>query len=260
MEVKDSRPVRQTRHGSVASDIREWVFSLPEGSAFYLADVPAAPRAAARVLHDLVRDHYEIERIFKGFYWRGSPLDSLNPVDPPLGRLAMAYAGAGSGYAGATAVNRLGWTTQVPVGYEIGVVGRAPQPGSNFVRFSSRSNRERLDLTWAEITLLEGVLNFHLAEAMSWDDESDASYAEAAWAGALEELRSGWSAHRLGPGAHIRTKAVLEAAPAEPRQPAGFLDLVEDLAQQLPDAITTGDGHGESTAYSGFNAPALALL
>ena len=240
----------------MAAAAYEWVFSLPEGSAFRLSDVPAPPRAAARVLHDIARDHYEVERIFKGFYWRGSPLDSPDPVDPPHGRLAMVYAGAGSGYAGATAVNRLGWTTQVPVGYEIGVVGRAPQPGSRFVRFASRGNERRLGLTWAEVTLLEGVLNFHLAEAMSWDEESPLTHAEAAWADALEELRSGRSAHRLGPGTHIRAAAVVEAAAGEPRKPDGFLSLLDDLARQSPSVVASDSEHDAAGPYSGFRAPA----
>ena len=241
----------------MAASIYDWVFSLPEGSSFFLSEVPAPPPAAARVLHDIARDHFEVERVFKGFYWRGSPLDSVDPVDPPHGRLAMVYAGDGSGYAGITAVNRLGWTTQVPVGYEVSVVGRAPQPDSRFVRFSSRGNRERLGLTWAEVTLLEGVLNFHLAEAMTWDEESGLTYTEAAWVDALEELRSGWSTYRLGPGASIRTEAVLEAAAAEPRQPAGFLDLMTDLAQQVPDVVTSGYQQEAGGLHGGFNAPAL---
>ena len=241
----------------MAASIYDWVFSLPEGSAFFLSEVPAPSTAAARVLHDIARDHFEVERVFKGFYWRGSALDSPEPVDPPHGRLAMVYAGAGSGYAGVTAVNRLGWTTQVPVGYEISVVGRAPQPDSRFIRFSSRSNQMRRGLNWAEVTLLEGMLNFHLAEAVNWDEDSELTYFEAAWADALEEFRSGWSAYRLGPDASIRTEAVLEAAAAEPRQPAGFLDLAAELAREVPGVVTSGYEPEGGGLYGGFNAPAL---
>ena len=252
-----ARHVRRPRPGSTAAAVYDWVFGLPEGSAFRLSDVPAPPRAAARVLHDIVRDHREIERIFNGFYWRGSPPDSDNPVGLHHGRLAIAYAGPGAGDAGITAVHRLGWTTQIPVGYDICVAGRAPRASSEFVRFSSRSNRMRLDLTWAEVSLLEALLHFHLAEAMTFDEESGMSYRETAWADAVEEFCSEWSTFRLGPGASINTGAVLEAAAGEAVKPDGFLDRLSYLADQVPDTITWDRWAKNSRACRGFAVPAI---
>ena len=154
----------------------------------------------------------------------------------------MEYAAPGSGYAAATAVNRLGWTTQVPVGDDICVVGRAPQPDTPRIRFVSRSNPRRLDLTWAEVTVLEGVQNFHLAESARFDEDAGQSHTGAAWDEAVEFMGDGWSAYRLGPGASIRTAAVLEAAASEPRKPEGFLDRLADLARRVP-----APSHGTST-------------
>ena len=50
-------------------------------------------------------------------------------------------------------------------------------------------------------------------------------------------MGDGWSAYRLGPGASIRTAAVLEAAASEPRKPEGFLDRLADLARRVPGTV-----------------------
>lgn len=135
---------------------------------------PVAVLVPIRRRGGMTREYLEVRRIFNGFYWRGQdPRDGGLFAD--YGHMAIAYGGAGSGFAGASAVNRLGWSTQVPARARVAVVGRAPEARHSAIRFVSRSNAHRRDLTWAEVTLLEGIRSVALAEPafIDWEQEDD---------------------------------------------------------------------------------------
>ena len=257
------RRERTPRPGSLSGAVRRWVLDLAQGTLFGLGDLPAPPRAAARIMHDVVNEYYEIERIFKGVYWRGSPIGNPCQVDVPYGRIAMVYAGPGSGYAASTAVNRLGWTTQRTAKVHICAAGRAPNPAHPFIRFEARSNPRRSDLTWAEITLLEGVLHSHRAEPRhdAWDVDANgetdpaADIRATAWADAVGSLIDGTTIRRLGPGASIRPAAVAEAAETEAAS-AAIRQRAADAAGALP-ALIEWDCTSETAEQPGLRRISL---
>lgn len=258
--VRRMRPPRRCRAGSLSARVREWVLALEEGTAFYINDLPADLRGAApRVLCDMTNEYVEVERIFKGLYWRGPPPRPHGPVLPEA-HIAFAYAGPGAGFADASAVNRLGWTAQRPVKNWVAVVGRAPEARSPSLRFVSRHNTLRRTLTWAEVTLIEGVRSAHLAEDFDnndWakfffddepacDGEPEApvavdSWRARAWADAVKSVLDGTAINRLGRGALLRPEAIRTAALAERRAPDGFLDRVDELTSQMPPLLRHDD-------------------
>ena len=236
-------PPRATRFGSISDTVRRWVLDLPDDTMFRTCDAPAEPRQAARILCDMVGEHPEIERIFKGFYWRGwsEPRAEAAPHE----RIAMAYAGDGAGFAGPTAVHRLGWTTQWPVKVHICTLGRPPAADHPFVRFTGRSNPLRGGLTWAEVTLLEGVLHSDRAEPRwdGWviDENGEARQADdwdqAAWDDAIGRILDGSTMRTLGADASIRPVAVAEAAAAECSAPRRLRERAAEMADRLPPLI-----------------------
>lgn len=236
-------PPRTTRPGSISDTVRRWVLDLPDDTMFRTSDVPAEPRQAARILHDMVGEHPEIERIFKGFYWRGWSEPNTNAA--PHERIAMIYAGDGAGFAGPTAIHRLGWTTQWPAKVHICALGRPPASAHPFVRFTGRSNPLRGDLTWAEITLLEGVLYSDRAEprwdGWTFDENGEAcqvdDWGQAAWDDAIGCLLDGSTMRTLGADASIRPAVVAEAAAGECSAPRRLRDRAAELPDRLPPLI-----------------------
>ena len=239
----EAGPPRTPRPGSISATVRRWVLDLPDDTVFRTRDVPAGPRQAARILHDLAAEHPEVERVFKGFYWRGWSEPAA--AGAPHERIAMVYAGDGAGFAGPTAVHRLGWTTQWPAKVHICALGRPPAAAHPFIRFTGRSNPLRAALTWAEVTLLEGVLHSDRAEPRwdGWtlDDNGDAcevdDWDEAAWDDAVGRLLDGSTMRRLGADASIRPAAVAEAAAAERSAPRRMRDRAAELPDRLPPLI-----------------------
>ena len=246
----DGRPQRVPRPGSISDRVRRWVLDLPDDTMFRTADAPAEPRQAARILCDLSAERLDVERIFKGVYWRG--WSEPNVLAAPTERIAMAYAGPGAGYAGPSAVHRLGWTTQWPAKVHICTLGRPPAADHLFVRFTGRSNPARGDLTWAEVTLLEGVLHSERAQPR-WDgwtiDENGKTcevddWGQAAWDDGIGRLLDGSALRCLGADATIRPAAVAEAAAGELAAPRWLRDRAAELPDRLPPLITWDD-HAE---------------
>ena len=215
--------------------MREWVLALPVDTAFRLEYMPAGLRGdAPRVLYDMIREYVEIRRVFNGFYWRGR-----NPREggtfPDYGHIAIAYGGPGSGFAGASAVNRLGWSTQVPAKVRVAVVGRAPEARHGSIVFVSRANAARRELTWAEVTLLEAVRSAELAEPAFIDWEEDFDYGDLAWSHAVDAVAVGRSLNRLGSGAVLRPSVIRRAAAGERRPGRRFLERIDQITARMPD-------------------------
>ena len=231
------RVPRRCRAGSRSAAVRGWVLALPGDTAFRLEDMPVGLRGdAPRVLYDMTREYVEIRRVFNGFYWRGR-----NPREggtfPDYGHIAIAYGGPGSGFAGASAVNRLGWSTQVPAKARVAIVGRAPETRHSSIVFVSRANAVRRELTWAEVTLLEAVRSAELAEPAVTDWEEDFDYRHLAWSHAIDAVVDGRSLDRLGQGAILRPSAIRRAAAGERRPGPRFLERINQITAQLPDLL-----------------------
>ncbi len=81
----------------------------------------------------------ELRRIRKGIYYKGVATP-YGMSGPGLLTLGLVVAGSGSGPAGLTATNFLGFTTQVPNRVEIAVPGRPPVAPEG-IRFTARPAR-----------------------------------------------------------------------------------------------------------------------
>ncbi len=112
-----------------------------------------------------------IIRVRHGLYWTKPAATRFGTGRPDPLAAAMAIAGRGAGPAGWSATQALGLSTQVPMTPTIAVLGRPPK-GINGVRFVSRSNLERRDLTPIEIAALEVLRDFpdHTDPGIGWSD------------------------------------------------------------------------------------------
>lgn len=236
---RDGRlPSCNYRPGTESARVRDWVVARAERSWFRIDDVPASPGVAAKVLCEMTARGEYVERVVKGVYWRRGADGRSALAAARKDFLAMAFAGDGSGFAGLTAVCRAGWSWQAAAQDMIGVVGYCPAPAYPGVRFVSRRNESRKELTWAEVTVVEAVRSSRLAQPKSKQSElgSGADAVSAGWADALDSAQSGQLAESLGWGAVLRPDAILDAAARELRQPRVFHQRIAELAERLPAA------------------------
>ena len=213
------------RSGTQAARVRDCVVDLPEWSIFDLDDVPGPRQVAAKTLSQMAARDQRVERVAKGVYIRVENPWGKGALVYDRAKVAMAWAGAGSGYGALTAVNALGWNWQTPVKYQICLVGRAPRSKVQFCEFLSRANEARRDLTWAEVTVLEGV-RFSSYAAWGWDD-------------CIEVVADGTAVSRLGPGALIRRDSLVEVGRRERGAGERFRRRLGSLADALPATVSS---------------------
>jgi len=230
------------RAGTESARARDWVVGRAERSWFRIDDVPASPGVAAKVLCEMAAGGEVVERIVKGVYWRRGSDGRSARAAARKDFLAMAFVGAGSGFAGLTAVCRVGWAWQAAAQDMIGVVGSCPAPAHPGVRFVSRRNESRKQLSWAEVTVMEAVRSARLAQPRSKQPErsSGPDAVSEGWADALNSAQSGRLAESLGWGAVLRPEAILDAAAQEVRQPRAFQRRIVELVERLPAAPSSG--------------------
>lgn len=164
-----------TASPSFSAQVQGWVEALPEGTPFRISDVPVPADAAKVPLSRLAAnpDHSGLKRLLRGVFYKGrrvrdaagcaggdgATVWSFVPHDRYL--LLMWYVGAvgrGLGYAGLHALHKVGWTDQVPIGMEVAVVGSPPpSPEPGIIAIRGRSNRRRLQLSGAEVSVLEAA-------------------------------------------------------------------------------------------------------
>ena len=248
-----TRAPRRPRTGSQSAAVRAWVFDLAPRTVFWINDMPPDLRpSASRVLHDMIHEYDAIDRICNGFYRRGH----IEPGAPPdegyydVAHRAMAYAGAGSGFARFSALNEVGWTTQLPMRDTISVVGRKPECKIHATRFVSSLNEGRRKLTWAEVSLIEATLLSDWAEITQDDHLNvhlplDCDYEALAWRRAIETLEDGRTVRRLGPGTVLRGPQIATVAATEPDQPPWFSRRIADIVDIV----------GERTAHANPSPP-----
>ena len=242
------RPIRRPRPQSRSAAVRSWVLDLAPCTVFWIHEMPRALAPyASRVLHDMVREYTSIERICKGFYWRGATIAGVPFMDRlgKGGHTGIACAGAGSGYAHVSALNEIGWTTQRPNRAYISAVGRCPEAAVSGVAFTSSANSRRRDLTWAEVTLIEAVRHSDHAEPSADYQFSETrptlGWRDAAWQEAMSALRSGWVVRCLGRGAVLRGPHVALAAETEPRPPEWFGPRIAEVVDAIGDRVEHPD-------------------
>ena len=245
--------------GDCLAAAREWVRSLPPGTAFWYTDIPAALRNPPICLTDIVDDAWQVAcRVEGDLCWRTSngDLPALADLRRQPARAAIAYAGAGAGFAGCSAVRRLRWTTQIPARTLIATLAGAPQLTVAGIAYGAPSrNRRRDALNWAEVTLLEALLHADLIEVgPSYDYEPHPPpRRQAAWAEALGRLASGESTRYLGGDVALRVDVVTEVAAQEEGYDDTLHLRLRDVAEILnpdgnqPDLVSTASAKLEAS-------------
>jgi hypothetical protein len=147
--------------------IAHWVAARPSGSFFTVRDVPGSVRAVESSLSRLAGSTGPIQRVRQGLYWKKPSATRFGTARPDPTDAAFTVAGPGAGLAGASAANALGLSTQVSRQPIIAVVGRPPK-GLHGVRFTSRSNPQRIVLSQIEVTVLEALRDFPDHSELDW--------------------------------------------------------------------------------------------
>ena len=152
---------------STQNGVARWVAARPSGSFFTARDVPGSVRAVESSLSRLAGPAGPIQRVRQGLYWKKPSATRFGTARPDPTDAAFIVAGPGAGLAGASAANALGLSTQVSRQPVIAVVGRPPK-GLHGVRFTSRSNPQRIVLNHTEVTLLEALRDFPDHSELDW--------------------------------------------------------------------------------------------
>ena len=214
---------------TATSEARAWIDALPGGAFFFASEVPGRGSVVRPLLSRLAADEDSpVQREMQGFYsklWHQDDDERIPYRDRVYG--ALRLAGPGGGGASAFALNRLGWTFQHPCRYHFAVVGTPPTSPWKAIRFCRRSNESRRRLSWAEVTVMEGIRSFAILECVSW-------------AAALELLRSGVSQRRLGANVRFRPDELLAVGADERSQPRLFHQRLAEAADALTDAAPVG--------------------
>ena len=206
---------------------REWIIGLKPATWFWSRDIPVRPEIARPVLSRLCDDRsVNIQRHARGLYWRGYPEGhQFHTFGPRHDFGALMLGGPGAGLWGWSALNRLGWTLQVPVKWNISVLGRPPKPIDSSIVYHSSSNDRRASLNWTEATVLEALTWFR--------------YTEEPWHECLERLSSGYSAIKLGWELPVRPLMLRWAAETEPDMTVEIEYKIDEIAAALPDESST---------------------
>lgn len=149
--------------------VADWVAARPSRSFFTTRDVPGSVRAVESSLSRLAGSTGPIQRVRQGLYWKRPLKTRFGTARPDPTDAAFAVAGPGAGLAGASAANALGLSTQVTRQPTIAVVGRPPK-GLHGVRFTSRSNPQRIVLSPLEVTFLEALRDFPDHSELTWPE------------------------------------------------------------------------------------------
>ncbi|MCQ3806252.1 MAG: hypothetical protein OXB92_09540 [Acidimicrobiaceae bacterium] len=152
---------------STAEAVRRWIDESPSESILDAREAPGAPSNATRVALSRTATDPEspISFVRRHIYWKGgfpkSQWDTpfaAEPVDYTAA--ALAVAGAGSGLAGYSAAQFLGWTHEVLVAPEVAVVGCPPRGFEGKVLVHTRANTARCEMSRLEVALLEATIGF----------------------------------------------------------------------------------------------------
>ncbi len=170
------RPVRKVLHlvdMNASATVAQKIDSSPPGTFLSASDIKGVPRTAVDIaLSRAVRSRKDLVRVSRGTYWKGRPT-RFGPGRPDAVTVARSRAGdRGVGPTGWLAANELGLSTQVPAHPELVTVGRPPK-GVSGVKFSQRSNLDRVDLNYLDIGLLEVLRSYPHYANVTWQQLAD---------------------------------------------------------------------------------------
>ncbi len=205
----------------------DWLDELPARWWFWGADAPVPATTARPILSRLAADpDSTVSRVGYGLYFKSHPDDPTKTFYCSGVVSALLCAGPGAGLAGLSALNALGWTTQMPAKTNVASLRRVPP--FRFERYHLRDNLLREALTWTEVTVLEALL--------LWE------FAEVTWEGCMDKVGRGVSASRL----FWRSMVPFRLDNERLQHVAGFekcdnlpllryrIDVLCDLAAQMP--------------------------
>lgn len=222
-----------TASATTDMSVREWVESRKPGTFFNLDAVPGTPRMRQTTLSRMVNEpNARLQRVARGIYqWaRRRDLDgNWAPTKRP-DIIVMLHAGriVGSGWCGVSAKYKLGWVHQVPVYGNVAVLrdrnGNIPKSPLPYVTYHSRSNQRRAELSWAEVTVLEGLRSYTILGDYDCVDRFE-------WELAMEKFTRGrwWDDY----ASQIRLDAIRWAMDTEPSK------HLEDLHRGYPALAAT---------------------
>lgn len=158
---------------NASATVANKIDSTPPGTFLSAADIQGLPRTAVDMaLSRAAKSRKDLVRVARGTYWKGRPT-RFGPVKPDAITIARSRAGdRGVGPTGWLAANQLGLSTQVPAHPELVTVGRPPK-GISGVKFSQRSNIDRVDLNYLDIGLLEVLRAYPRYANVSWQGLAD---------------------------------------------------------------------------------------
>lgn len=213
-----------TSTAAPSRSIRDEILSLPSGSFFWSKELPGNPATARVAVSALAADPGSgVCRVAHGLYWRDYPKGHRGHGRKPWpDAIALAYAGKGSGFAGRDALSTAGWSWHPPRHGLVAVVGRRLRPVHPSVRFVTRHNERRKDLTRAEVTILEA-----LAE-MRW--------ADSEWDQCMTVTSVGWICSATESSV-MRPEAVAWAAETDDLVSPELLARADRLCQSLPEEV-----------------------
>lgn len=140
-----------------AETIRRRVNSAPSGTFFCTSDFDGPRSAVLTALSRLYADG-ELVRVRNGLYWKGVNSRFGKGRPDSAAAAAALTGGRGVGPTGWSATQALGLSTQVPPVAELAVTGRSPKLDG--VRFHTRGNVARRDLSYLEVAVLEALREF----------------------------------------------------------------------------------------------------
>lgn len=161
---------------AAVSEQRAWIESLPAGTFFRSADVPArSPGAAATFLaREAAKPSPQsiCRRVAANLYQVPHRDSRGYAKEPPYLDIARALTGPGCGLSGHAAGRYVGWLTHVTAEpATVAVVGepttRAPLAT---LRLRPRSNHRRRELAPIEVTYIEAVSGYDRCAEMNWSD------------------------------------------------------------------------------------------
>ena len=202
---------------------RAWFGDLRGGEFFFASEVPGRSDVVRPLLSRLAADDTSpVHREMQGFYcklWHED--DDFRPPFSDHVRGALKLAGPGGGGARLFALNRVGWSLQLPSRFDFAALGRPPTSPWPRFGFGRRSNSRRSELSAGEVTLLEATRFFGQMESCPWSD-------------AVRSIESGEVHERLGPPRPtLRADAIRWAAQAELNQPRVFHERIREACDAL---------------------------
>ena len=160
---------------TASAKARAWIDQLDSGEFFFPSEVPGPRAAVYPLLSRLAADpDHPVQREQKGLYtkmWSDREPRRRRISDRVRG--AFKLAGEGGGGASLFALNRFGWSWQIPSRYDFAVLGKPPTSPWPKIVFLQRSNQRRRSLRVGEVSLMEAIRFYGRIDSRPWSEVID---------------------------------------------------------------------------------------